>query len=93
MGRTVSGIKVAAVSSPLRLNDENSRRKVQNVRADSCERGQGQLKFGATAYEVIFLTRTPCMRRSPSIGKVTTDLAKMTLESGGILTNLRAYDF
>ena len=35
LGRTASGIKVAAVSRPLRLNNENSRRKVQNVPADS----------------------------------------------------------
>ena len=42
MGRTVSGIRVAAPSAaPCRLNDENSRRKVQNVRGDSSD-GSGK---------------------------------------------------
>src|SRR5215469_12868834 len=41
VGRTVSGIRVAARYSPCRPNDENSRGKVQNVCGDSFAHSAG----------------------------------------------------
>ena len=59
MGRTVSGLGSSPVSSPCRLNDENSRPKVQKVRADSTV-----LELGAacTRYQSETLVDLPCKR-------------------------------
>jgi hypothetical protein len=45
-GRTVSGDEQRSPRPPLRLNDENSRGKVQNVRADN---SAGNIKRVASA--------------------------------------------
>ena len=54
-GRTVSGIGSLSRSRPMpRLKDENSRRKVQNVREDSSVVGQAQRREPFTARRTRF---------------------------------------